>query len=77
MRLRRVTIATRAARFAAAVVATAFIAVAAFEIFWALGGSWGLSGAWGGGHDYLPLGLRVASAFAAVLLVAGALIVLG
>ena len=43
MRLRGVTIATRPARFAATVVATAFIVVAAFEIFWALGGSWGLS----------------------------------
>ena len=77
MRLRGVTIATRPARFAATVVATAFIVVAAFEIFWALGGSWGLSGAWGGGHDHLSVGLRVASAFAAVLLVAGAIIVLG
>jgi hypothetical protein len=66
-----------AARFAAAVAATAFILVATFEGFWALGGSWGLSGAWGGGHDRLPPGLRVASAFAAVLLVAGAIIVLG
>lgn len=77
MGLRRGVIATRAARFAAMVVATAFIVVASFEIFWALGGSWGVSGAWGGGHDRLPVGLRVASAFAAVLLVAGAVIVLG
>jgi len=77
MRLRRVTIAALPARFAATIVATAFIVVAAFEIFWALGGSWGLSGAWGGGHDHLSVGLRVASAFAAVLLVAGAIIVLG
>lgn len=77
MKLRRVTIVTRTARLAATVVASAFIVVAAFEIFWALGGSWGLSGAWGGGHDHLPAGLRFASAFAAVLLVAGAIIVLG
>ncbi len=78
MKLRRVMIATRATRFAAAVVATAFIVVATFEIFWALGGSWGLSGAWGGGsHDHLNVALRVASGFAAGLLVAGAIIVLG
>ena len=77
MKLRRVRIATRAVRFAATVVATAFIVVAALEIFWALGGSWGLSGAWGGGHDHLPAKLRVASAFAALVLVAGAIIVLG
>jgi hypothetical protein len=67
----------RAARLAATVAATVFIAVAALESFWALGGSWGLSGAWGGGHDHLPAGLRVASAGAALLLVAGAIIVLG
>jgi hypothetical protein len=75
MKLRRVTIATRAARVAAAVVATALIVVAALESFWALGGSWGLSGACS--HDHLNVGLKVASAFAAVLLVAGAIIVLG
>lgn len=66
-----------AARFAATVAAIAFIVVAAFESFWALGSTWGLSGAWGGGHDHLPAGLQVASAFAAILLVAGAIIVLG
>lgn len=66
-----------AARFAATVAAIAFIVVAAFESFWALGSTWGLSGVWGGGHDHLPAGLRVASAFAAILLVAGAIIVLG
>jgi hypothetical protein len=57
--------------------ASGFIVVAAFEIFWALGGSWGLSGAWGGVHDHLPVGLRVASALAAILLVGGAITVLG
>ena len=78
MKLRhRVTIGERAPRFAAAVAATAFIVVAGCEIFWALGGSRGLSGAWGGSHDHLPVGLRVASALAAVLLAAGAIIVLG
>jgi hypothetical protein len=66
-----------AARFAAAVVASAFIVDAAFESFWALGGSFGLSGAWGGGHDHLHAGLRVASVFAAVLLIVGAFIILG
>lgn len=66
-----------AARLAAMVAATAFIVDAAFEGFWAAGGSLGLSGAWGGVHDHLPVGLRIASAFAAALLVAGAIIVLG
>jgi hypothetical protein len=66
-----------AARFAATVAAIAFIVVAAFESFWALGSTWGLSGAWGGGHDHLPAELRVTSAFAAILLVAGAIIVIG
>jgi hypothetical protein len=73
----RVTLARRVPRFAATVVATAFIAVACCEVFWALGGSQGLSGAWGGNHDHLSVGLRLASAFAAVLLVAGAIIVIG
>jgi hypothetical protein len=73
----RITLARRAPRFAAAAAATAFIVVAGCEMFWALGGSRGLSGAWGGNHDHLPLGLRVASAFAAIFLVAGAIIVLG
>src|ERR1035438_1432601 len=73
----RVTLARLAPRFAATVVATAFTAVAGCEIFWALGGSRGLSGAWGGNRDHLPVGLRVASAFAAVLVLAGTHIVLG
>jgi hypothetical protein len=73
----RGTLARRAPRVAAAVAATAFIVVAGCEIYWALGDSRGLSGAWGGNRDHLPVGLRVASAFAAVLLVAGAIIVLG
>ena len=73
----RVTLARLAPRFAATVVATAFTAVAGCEVFWALGGSRGLSGAWGGSHNHLPVGLRLASAFAAILLVAGAMIVLG
>ena len=73
----RGTLARRALRFAAAVTATAFIVVAGCEMFWALGGSQGLSGAWGGNHDHLPVGLRVASAVAAIFLVAGAIIVLG
>ena len=73
----RVTVAKRAPRFAATVAGIAFIAVAGCELFWALGGSRGLSGAWGGGHDHLPVGLRVASAFAAALLIAGAIVVLG
>jgi len=74
---KRATLVRRAPRFAATVVATAFIAVAGCEAFWALGGSRGLSGAWGGSHEHLPVGLRLASAFAAVLLVAGTIIVLG
>jgi hypothetical protein len=77
MKLSRGRLATRAVRFSAAVVATALVVVAAFEIFWSLGGARGLSGAWGGGHDHLSVGLRVASAFAATLLLAGAVVVLG
>jgi hypothetical protein len=73
----RITIARRTPRIAATVAATAFIVVAGCEIFWALGGSRGLSGAWGGSHKHLPVRLRVASAFAAILLVAGAIIVIG
>jgi hypothetical protein len=68
---------SKSSMFAATVAATAFIVIAGCEMFWALGGSWELSRAWGGNHDHLPVGLRVASAFAAILLVAGAIIVLG
>ena len=73
----QVSLARLVPRFAAMVVATAFAAVAGCEVFWALGGSRGLSGAWGGSRNHLPVGLRLASAFVAFLLVAGAMIVLG
>jgi hypothetical protein len=71
------TLAAGAARPAAATAASVFIIVAAFQIYWALGGAWGLSAAWGGAHTELPAGLRAASAISAVLLVAGAIVVLG
>lgn len=66
----------RRARTAAALAATGLVGVACFQVFLALGGSWG-SAAWGGGQGELSGGLRVASAFAAVLLAAAALVVLG
>ena len=69
--------ATGVAPPAATVAASVFIVVAAFQVFWALGGSWGLSAAWGGAHTDLPAGLRAASALSAVLMVAGAIVVLG
>jgi hypothetical protein len=65
------------ARPASATAASVFIVVASFQVFWALGGSWGLDAAWGGTHTDLPAGLRAASALSAVLLVAGAIVVLG
>ncbi|HJN85603.1 MAG: DUF3995 domain-containing protein [Dehalococcoidia bacterium] len=64
-------------RPASATAASVFTVVAAFQVFWALGGTWGLSAAWGGAHADLSSGLRAASALSAVLLLAGAIVVLG
>ena len=50
--------------------------MAGFQIALAFGAPWG-RGAWGGAHDVLPIRQRIASAVAAVVLVLGALIVLG
>ena len=71
------TFAAGVARLAAAMAAAVLLVVAAFQVFWALGGSWGLSAAWGGAYTDLPAGLRVASALGATLLVVGAIVVLG
>jgi hypothetical protein len=62
-------------RWAAAVAAIGFVLVAGFQVALALGAPWGRA-AWGGAHERLPLGLRVASAFAAVLWAVAALVVL-
>ena len=65
------------ARPAAIVAAVMFFVVAEFQVWWAAGGTWGLSAAWGGTYDELSAGLRVASAFSAAILVAGAAVLLG
>jgi hypothetical protein len=62
-------------RWAAAVAAIGFVLVAGFQVALALGAPWGRA-AWGGAHERLSLGLRVASAFAAVLWTVAALVVL-
>jgi hypothetical protein len=64
------------ARLAAVTGAAGFVLVAGFQIALAFGAPWG-RGAWGGAHDVLPMRQRIASAMAAVVLVLGALIVLG
>jgi hypothetical protein len=65
-----------ATRSAAIVAAVGFLGIAAFQVALALGAPLGHA-AWGGAHRVLPHRLRVASAIAAVVWVAGALIVLG
>lgn len=67
---------TSTARRASALAAIVFIVFAGLQVFWALGGSWGLSGAWGGQTD-LTAGFSAASMIAAILLVVGAIVVLG
>jgi hypothetical protein len=64
------------ARLAAVAGAAGFVLVAGFQIALAFGAPWG-RGAWGGAHDVLPMRQRIASLVAAVVLVLGALIVLG
>jgi hypothetical protein len=56
--------------------AAGFVLVAGFQITLALGAPWG-RGAWGGAHDVLPMRQRIASAVGAVVLILGALILLG
>ncbi len=62
-------------RSGAAMAAMGFMLVAGFQAALALGAPWGRA-AWGGAHERLPNALRVASAFAAVLWVVAALVVL-
>lgn len=63
-------------RVAAVGAASSLIALAAFQVALALGAPLG-RGAWGGAHAQLPAGLRIASGFAAAVLVLAAFIVLG
>ena len=65
-----------AERAAAAAAATGFSLLATFQLLLALGAPLGHA-AWGGAQERLPSGLRIASAFAAVVFVVAALIVLG
>lgn len=62
----------------AAVVATlGFVFLAGFQVALAAGAPWGRA-AWGGAHEgRLPAGLRIASGVAALVWIAGALVVLG
>ena len=63
-------------RVAAMAAAISFLAIAAFQLALALGAPLG-GAAWGGSHVRLPMGLRLASAFAVVFWVLAALVVLG
>src|SRR5438067_7966530 len=64
-----------AERAAAAAAATGFSLLATFQLLLALGAPLGHA-AWGGAQERLPSGLRIASAFAAVVFVVAALMVL-
>jgi hypothetical protein len=68
--------ASGAARAAAMAAAFGFVVVAGFQVGLALGAPWGRA-AWGGAHDRLPAGLRIASAVAATVWIAAALVILG
>src|SRR5918999_1371585 len=63
-------------RTVAIAASVGFIAIAAFQLALALGAPFGRA-AWGGAHEYLPTGLRIASAFSVGFWVLAALIVLG
>jgi len=73
---RRIKTTGRAGRTAAAAAATGFSLLAAFQLSLALGAPLGHL-AWGGAQERLPSGLRIVSAFAAVVFVVAALTVLG
>jgi hypothetical protein len=60
---------------AAVALAVGFALLVGFQVGLALGAPWGRA-AWGGAHRRLPTGLRIASAFAAVVWVVAALVVL-
>ena len=70
------TTGLQSSRTAAVAAAVGFIAIAAFQLALALGAPFGRA-AWGGAHEYLPTGLRIASAFSVGFWVLAALIVLG
>ena len=63
-------------RTAAVVAAVGFLAIASFQAALALGAPLGRA-AWGGAHTQLPTRLRIASAFAVVIWLIAALIILG
>lgn len=63
------------ARSAAALAAIGFVVVAGFQGALALGAPWGKA-AWGGAHERLPIRLRIARAFAVVLWLVAAPVVL-
>ena len=65
----------RSARRAAVAAATGFGLIAGFQVALALGAPLGHA-AWGGTHVELPLSLRFASAFAAILWILATLVVL-
>jgi hypothetical protein len=66
----------RVARLAAVLAAIGFTSLAVFQAALAAGAPWGHA-AWGGGDAHLSAGQRVASAVAAIIYIAAALIVLG
>lgn len=70
------TIGLQPTRAAAAAAAVGFLAIAAFQLVLAFGAPLGRA-AWGGNHVQLPIGLRIASAFAVGVWVLATLIVLG
>jgi hypothetical protein len=70
-----VTESGRVARVAAALAATGFASLAIFQAALAAGAPWGHA-AWGGGDAHLSAGQQDASAVAAVIYVAAALIML-
>jgi hypothetical protein len=63
-------------RSPAVAAAVGFLAIATFQLALALGAPLGRA-AWAGTHTHLPMGLRVASAFAVGIWVLAALVVLG
>jgi hypothetical protein len=67
--------ASDGARAAAVAAAFGFLLVACFQVGLASGAPWGRA-AWGGAHDRLPATLRIASAIAAGLWIAAALVIL-
>jgi hypothetical protein len=69
-------VTSSAARVAALAAATGLAGTAVFQSLLALGVPWGRA-AWGGGHDQLPVALRVASVLSAGVLLIAAVVVLG